>query len=142
MYSREESKKIRQEFWINFGKNYPRKWILYHTKIKDFALKFTFTRKTAEVSIDLESTDEIMRLYYFEKLESLKSILKEEFLPGAVFAEEYQLESGKIISRVYVSKSDVNIHNKKDWPEVQEWLAEKMNTLEMFFLEYRDFIEQ
>jgi len=142
MYSREESKKIRQEFWTSFGKEYPRKWILYNTRIKDFSMKFTFTRRLAEVSIDLDSSDEIMRQYYFEKLVSLQTILKEEFLPDAILAEEYELESGKTISRVYVSMQGVNIHDKKDWPEVQEWLAEKMDALERFFLEYRDFIEQ
>lgn len=141
MYSREESKKIRQEFWTSFGKNYPRKWLLYNTKIKDFSLKFTFTRRIAEVSIDLDSSDEIMRLYYFEKLQSLQTILKDEFLPQAVFNEAYELENGKIISRVYVLKEGVNIHNKKDWPLVQDWLAEQMDALERFFLEYRDFID-
>ncbi|MCY2687283.1 DUF4268 domain-containing protein [Salinimicrobium sp. TH3] len=142
MYSREESKKVRQEFWISFGKNYPRKWLLYNTKIKDFSLKFTFTRKLAEVSIDLDATDEIMRLYYFEKLQSLEAILKNEYLPGAVLAEAYELDNRKIISRVYVTKNGVNIHNKKDWPTVQAWLAEKMDALERFFLEFRDIIEQ
>ena len=115
---------------------------MYNTKIKDLSLKFTFTRRIAEVSIDLDATDEIMRQYYFEKLQSLQNILKEEFLPDAVFAEAYELENGKFISRVYVTREGVNIHNKKDWPEVQEWLAAKMETLESFFLEYRDFIEQ
>ncbi len=142
MYSREESKKVRQEFWISFGKNYPRKWLLYNTKIKDFSLKFTFTRSLAEVSIDLDATDEILRLYYFEKLQSLQAILKDEYLPNAVLAEAYELDNRKIISRVYVTKNGVNIHNKKDWPIVQAWLAEKMDALERFFLEYRDYIEQ
>jgi hypothetical protein len=39
-----------------------------------------------------------MRQYYFEKLQSLQTILKDEFLPEAVFSEEYELENGKIIS--------------------------------------------
>jgi hypothetical protein len=142
MYSRAESKKIRQEFWTCFGKSYPRKWLLYNTKIKDLSLKFTFTRKFAEVSIDLDAPDEIMRQYYFEKLQSLKTILKDEFLPEVVFAEEYELENSKIISRVYVSKYGVNIHKKEDWPQVMAWLAQNMDALERFFLEYRDFIEQ
>lgn len=142
MYSREESKKIRQEFWTCFGKSYPRKWLLYNTRIKDVSLKFSFTRKFAEVSIDLEASDEIMRQYYFEKLQSLQSILKEEYLSEAIFAEEYELENRKIISRVYVRKTGVNIHKKEDWPKVMAWLAEKMDTLERFFLEYRDFMEQ
>lgn len=141
MYNREESKKIRQEFWTSFGKNYPRKWLLYNTKIKDLSLKFTFNLRIAEVSIDLDATDKILRQYYFEKLQSLQAILKEEYLPDAILAEAYELENGKIISRLYVTKEGVNIHNKKDWPVVQEWLSEKMDSLERFYLEYRDFIE-
>lgn len=142
MYSHEESKQIRQEFWTSFGKEYPRKWLLYNTRIKDFSLKFTFTRKMAEVSIDLDAPDEVMRLYYFEKLQSLQTILKKEYLPEAKFSETYQLENGKIISRVHVLKEEVNIHNQKDWPAVKNWLAEKMAALESFFLEYQDFIQQ
>ena len=115
---------------------------MYNTKIKDFSLKFTFTRRLAEVSIDLDATDEILRLYYFEKLQSLQAILKDEYLPDAVLAEAYELDNTKIISRVYVTKNGVNIHDKKDWPAVQAWLAEKMDSLERFFFEYRDFIEQ
>ena len=140
MYSREESKKIRQEFWTSFGKNYSRKWILYNTKIKDLSLKFKFIRKAAEVSIDMEMPDEIMRQYYFEKLQSLQSILKEEYLPEVVLSENFELENGKVISRVFVRKDQVNIHNKKDWPEVQEWLWNKMDRFEALFLEYRDII--
>lgn len=142
MYNREESKRTRQEFWTSFGKEYPRKWVLYNTRIKDFSLKFTFTRKVAEVSIDLDSQDEVMRLYYFEKLQSLQTILRDEFLPQAILAEEYELDNGKIISRVYMRKEGVNIHNKEDWPEVKEWLQEQMALLELFFLEYKDYIEQ
>ena len=33
MFNREESAKIRQEFWTSFGKSFPRKWLLYNTKI-------------------------------------------------------------------------------------------------------------
>ena len=142
MYSKEESKKIRQEFWISFGRNYPRKWILYNTRIKDFSLKFSFDKKVAEVSIDIEDTDELVRQFYFEKLQSLESIIKEEYLPEARLEESYQLKNGKLISRLYVTTEDVNIHRKEDWEEVQEWLSTMMNCLEMFFLEYRDYIEQ
>ncbi|WP_424493403.1 DUF4268 domain-containing protein [Salinimicrobium sp. GXAS 041] len=142
MYSREESKKIRQEFWISFGKNYPRKWLLYNTRIKDLSLKFDFTRKYAEVAIESTSSDEVFREYYYEKIQSLQSILKEDFLPEIMFDKEYELENGKVISRAFLQRENVNIHNKNDWPRVQEWLASKMDLLESFFIEYRDFIDQ
>jgi hypothetical protein len=37
-----------------FGKSFPRKWILYNTKIKDMAFKFSADNKKAEVSLDIE----------------------------------------------------------------------------------------
>ncbi|MCM4161887.1 DUF4268 domain-containing protein [Antarcticibacterium flavum] len=140
MFSKEESKRIRQEFWTAFGKEHPRKWLLYNTRIKDVQLKFSFDNEKAEVSIDFTSSDELMRDYYFEKLESLKTILLEEYLPDAVYEETYPLPEGKIISRVYTRLNKVNIHNRKDWPPVMDFLEDRMDALERFFLEYADFI--
>ncbi|MFT4612543.1 MAG: hypothetical protein ACI9OT_001931, partial [Gammaproteobacteria bacterium] len=42
MFSKEESRQLREEFWTSFGKSFPRKWILYDTKIKGFSFKFDF----------------------------------------------------------------------------------------------------
>lgn len=142
MFSKEESKKIRQEFWTNFGKKYPRKWLLYNTKIKDLSLKFTFDTKIAQVSIDIESPDDFMRSYYFDKLISLKNIIKTDYLPNIVFDENYSLDNGKIVSRIYVELDDnVSIHNKNTWERTMDFLNKKMNLLESFFIEYKDFIE-
>ena len=54
MFSKEEAAKIKKEFWTSFGKSFPKKWILYDTKIKDFAFKFYCDNKKAEVSVDIE----------------------------------------------------------------------------------------
>lgn len=53
MFSKEESRILRQEFWTGFGKSFPRKWILYNTKLKGLNLKFYFDTKTALVALDL-----------------------------------------------------------------------------------------
>ncbi len=142
MFSREESKKIRQEFWTSFGKKYPRKWLLYDTKIKDVTLKFTFTTKKAQVSIDIEPNDEVIRAYYYDKFVSLKAIVTSEYLEEVIYDENYELENGKIIPRVYVELLDVSIHNTKTWEETMKFLNQKMSKLEEFFLEYKDFITQ
>ena len=60
MFSKEESARLRQEFWTSFGKSFPRKWLLYHTKIKDLFLKFYADRKTAAVMINIEMRDEFL----------------------------------------------------------------------------------
>ncbi len=140
MFSKTESKIIRQEFWTSFGKEYPRKWLLYNTKIKDVTLKFTFTTKKAQVSIDIEPYDKIIRAYYYEKIVSLKKNLTSEYIPDIIFNEYYELDNGKTISRVYIELTDVSIHNKTCWKETMKFLNEKMSQLEIFFLEYKDYI--
>ena len=141
MFSKEEAKKVREEFWISFGKRYKRKWILYDTKIKEIQLKFSFTTEDAQVSLDITAVDEVIRAYYYEKMCSLKNILLTEYLPEAIYEEHYQLPEGKIVSRVYVELKNVNVYRKADWPQVQEFLSEQMSILEMFFLEYKDIID-
>ncbi|GAA4327109.1 hypothetical protein GCM10023115_56980 [Pontixanthobacter gangjinensis] len=141
MFSKEESKKLRQEFWTSFGKEFPHKWLLYNTKMKEIQLKFTFSRKVAQVSLDIDDEDELIRAYYFEKMLSLQNVLKAEYLPEAIFDESYELPEGKIISRVYIEMPGVSVHNKKDWPGVKSFLAEDMLKLEEFFKDFQDFIK-
>lgn len=141
MFSKEEAKRLREEFWTHFGKEYPRKWILYDTKIKEIQLKFTFTPEVAQVSLDISSSDELIREYYWDKMLSLKNILLNEYLPDAIFDENYFLPEGKIVSRVYIEIKKVNIYRKNDWLQVQEFLYGRMELLEIFFLEYRDIID-
>ncbi|MEZ4802776.1 MAG: DUF4268 domain-containing protein [Gelidibacter sp.] len=141
MFSKEESRKLREDFWISFGKSFPRKWILYDTKIKGFSFKFHFDTKEALVALDLEDHLE-NRIKYWEKLQSLKTILLNDFLPNAIFKEEYVLENGKDISRIYVQlDAKVSIHNKNTWREVMQFFNETMGLFEAFFEEYRDFLE-
>ena len=141
MFSKEESRQIKQLFWTSFGKSFPKKWILYNTKIKGFSFKFHFDNKTAHVILDLEDDLE-NRINYWEKLQQTKSILTADFLPDAIFEEEYYLENGKEISRIYISLGyKVSIHNKDNWQEVMIFFNEKMNAFEAFYYEYEDFLK-
>lgn len=141
MFSKEDSKKLREEFWTGFGKKYPHKWVLYDTEIKEVQLKFTFNTDFAQVSLDISSRDEVIQEYYFEKIYALKSILKEDYLPSFEISKHYLLPEEKEVSRFYVQLDSVNIHNKNHWPQVSEFLNSNMLKLEAFFLEYKGYIE-
>jgi hypothetical protein len=141
MFSKEESRRLRQEFWTSFGKSFPRKWILYDTKLKGLSFKFYFDNKKALVALDLEDDLEY-RIKYWEKLLALKSILLDEYLPNAIYDEEYILENHKEISRIYLPlEQKVSIHNKNSWRDVMEFFNENMLRFEAFFEEYKDVIE-
>lgn len=141
MYSREESQRIKREFWVAFAEKYPRKWVLYDTKIKDFSFKFYVDNKKAQVLIDIEHRSDEKRTAYFEKLEALKNILEEEFIKDLVFEKNYTLESGKTISRIWVEKQGVGFSNKNNWDTIFDFFNENMYAIEMFYLEYDEFIK-
>lgn len=141
MFSKEEVQKIKREFWITFAQEYPRKWLLYNTKIKDVTFKFNTDNKKAIVSLDIEPKDEEHRKIYFEKIESLKTILLENYLQDANFEKNFQLENGKIISRIWVEIDNISINNKSTWNTIFCFFAEKMESFEYFFYEYEDYIK-
>ena len=141
MYSKEESKLIKQEFWTTFGLEYPRKWILFDTKIKDFVLKFDIENKKAMVGIEITTKNEELKLIYFQKIESLKTILEEEYIKNCVFYYDYILETGKKIAKIYTTLDNVTINNKYNWEKIFHFFYENMNLLEEFFLEYEDYIK-
>jgi len=141
MFSKEESRQMRELFWTSFGKSFPRKWLLYNTKIKGLSFKFHFDTKKALVSLDLEDNLE-NRINCWEKLVALKSILHADYLPDAIYEETFFLDNGKEISRIYLPlEQKVSIHNKNTWQEVMEFFNKNMTLFEAFFEEYKDIIK-
>ena len=141
MFSKEEALQIKKDFWIAFAEEYPRKWLLYNTKIKDLTFKFYVDNKKAQVLLDIEPKDEEKRKIYYEKVESLKTILLEDYLDDVIFERNFYLETGKVISRVWVEKTGISINNKNTWPEIFDFFAEKMDAFERFFYENEDYIK-
>jgi len=143
MFSKEESSQIRKEFWTSFGKSFPRKWLLYNTKIKDFNFKFVADQKQALVCLDIESFDRAKNELLFGQLLELKSILTEDYLPDVIFDELYVLDSGKIIHRIYVKyNAEFNIHTKNTWQGAYMFFNEAMHQFEEFYEDFEDFIKQ
>lgn len=143
MYSKEESAQLRKEFWVSYGKSFPRKWVLYNTKIKDFGFKFVADRKKAEITLDIESSSLTQRQLLFDQMISLKKILETEYLPDVIFDQEYYLENGKQISRIYiVFQEKFSIHNKNTWHNCYQFFNKNMIQFELFWIEYQDYIKQ
>ena len=141
MFSKEEALRIKKDFWIAFAAEYPRKWLFYNTKIKDVTFKFYIDNKKAQVLLDIEPKDEEKRKIYYEKVESLKNILLEEYVEDAIFERNFYLENGKVISRIWVEKTGISINNTNTWNTVFEFFNEKMDAFERFFYENEDYIK-
>lgn len=142
MFSKEEAAQLRKLFWTSFGKSFPRKWLLYNTKIKGFAFKFVADRKKAMVCLDIEHPEEIANELLFDQMLSLKTLLENE-IPEVIFDNSYELESGKQIHRIYVPfEQKFSIYNKNTWRDCYDFFVDEMSKFELFFYEYEDFIKQ
>lgn len=73
----------------------------YYTipKLKMFTFKFYVDNKKAQVLLDIEPKEDDKRTIYFEKIESLKNILIDDYLPEAILERNFYLENGKVISQ-------------------------------------------
>ena len=142
MFSKAEAQQIKKEFWIAFAEAYPRKWLLYDTKIKDVSFKFYVDNKKAQVLLEIEPKEDEKRKIYYEKIESLKSILLEEFLPEAIFEKDFYHESGKVVSRIWVELNGISVFNMASWAAIFRFFNLSMDAFERFFYEYEDYIKE
>lgn len=140
MFSKKEAQQIKQEFWTVFGRAFPRKWLLYDTKIKDFSFKFNADSRKAEVSLDIEMKDDLYRNAYYEKIWSLENMLK-DYVGDFNKDEFYTNESGKVFSRYWVELHNVSVYNKDTWREIFEFFVEKMDGFERFYADFEDYIK-
>ena len=145
MFSKEESIKLKKEFWSQFGfitkRKRKKKWILYNTKIKGLNLKFEAERKYASVSIDFDGKYDKNRLALYEKVMMYKPIIVEIIGDHFIWEKDFYLENGKEICRIYTTLNKVSIFNKECWPKIFEFFFSEMEKLETAFLEIKDFLK-
>ncbi len=151
MYTQEEAKQIRQQFWDTFAKrceivpelrNRKKKWILYDTKISDVNLKFEVDRHEALVMIEINSSAESRRLQIYETLEKYKLLLEDGFKDGLIWNFCITRESGQEVCRIYEKMPHVDIHRRSQWPDIFNFLIENMLKLEANFLEILDAVQE
>ena len=143
MFSKEEAAVIRKDFWISYGKSFPRKWLKYDTKIKGFSFKCYADNKIARVMLDIEPNFEAKRELLYDQVLALKTVLTEEYIPEIIFDQNHYLDTGKCLSRIFVQMdAKFSIYNKNSWGVAFDFFNKEMHQFELFFNEYEDFIKQ
>ena len=150
MYTRDEIKLLKKEFWEGFGffcANHPvlgkrkSKFLLYNTKMKGVELKFDATREGAFVILEINFSDETARLSKFEQFERYKVLMEDEFPVGLIWDFAFRLETGNEVCRIYSQKTGLDIHRRIQWMDFYRFMAEEMLKLERALREVKDVIE-
>lgn len=150
MYSKDEAKLLRKEFWIVFAKRceiHPvlrhrkKKWVLYDTGLSGIDLKFDVTRNEAIVMIEINNRKEDRRLEVYEILQKYRNLLEEGFAEPLVWDFCYTRESGNEVCRIYKSLPNVDFHRQNQWPDIFNFLIDNMLILENNLMEIKDALE-
>lgn len=141
MFTREETSRIKQEFWTAFGKYMSPvpsaegekiNWINYHTHVKDIYFRMDAGLKSSSISISLEHSNDAIRKLHFEQLLQSKKILY------TILGEEWDWQreiivEGKVISRLSKTLPGVSIMNKDHWPDLISFFKPRMIALDAFW---------
>lgn len=149
MYSKEELKRLKLEFWENFAaycevQPYLRRrrkiWTLYNTKVKGVEMKFDANRKGAYVILEVNHRNEADRLEMFEKLTWYKEQIEQDLPEELIWDICFIRENGEQVARIYAAKEGLDLHRRTDWGEMFSFMATKMYLLERNFMAIAEYL--
>lgn len=151
MYTKEEVKQLKKEFWEGFGtycntltqfKKRKSKFLLYNTKMKGVELKFDANRKGAYVILELNHSNSTKRFDMFEKFERLKPLIEKKLNNNLIWDFAYVRECGTEVCRIYSHKNGIDIHNRLQWADFYEFMSTEMLRLEKAFTLLKDACDE
>ncbi len=151
MYSKDELRNLKTEFWESFSaycevqpylKGRHKIWTLYNTKVKGVELKFDLSRDGVAVVLEISLHQEDQRLEMYEKLTWYKEMLEKDFPEGLIWDVCYTREKGNEVARIYCKKSGIDFHRREDWGDFFAYMARNMYLLERNFMKIAPYIRE
>lgn len=144
MFSREESSRIKEEFWTVFGKymspihsaeGMKINWVNYHTGLKNVYFRMSTEKRSASIAITLEHRDPGIQALFFEQFLELKTLFH------SAMQEEWQwnlLEQSspdKTTSRIFKELHNASVFNRDQWPQLISFFKPRIIALDEFWVD-------
>lgn len=142
MYSKEEVKRLKEQFWTSFGQYMSAipsadmekvNWVNYKTGVKHLSFKMDATNKAAYVMIELTHPDDSMRELIYAQFVEYKNILHANIDEEWEWDEVYYDSAGKKTSRISVELAKVSVFKTEDWPTLISFFKPRIIALDEFW---------
>jgi hypothetical protein len=149
MYSKEQSSKLKTQFWTNFGQymkpvpsasGLPVNWINYKTCIRHIHFKMDADYTKTIIAIEISHPQAEQRLQYYNQFLSLKNLLNTTTAFNWHWYETVETDH-KTISSISQQLDGVNILNQADWPAIISFLKPRIMALDTFWDLVKDGFE-
>ena len=150
MFKREESARLRQEFWTSFGKYMSPvpsaeglniNWINYRSGIKDVYFRMDANSKSASISISLEHQDPRIREMHFHQFHQFEHLLHSALGEEWEWRPDVRVSVDKVISRINKEIIGVSILSKDHWPDLISFFKPRIIALDSFWENARHSFE-
>lgn len=142
MYSKEEAKKLKQEFWTAYGQYMALtpsadgervNWVNYKTGIKHLYFRMDATNKAVTIAVEMTHPDAGIRQLMYNQFLELKNVLHDTLEEEWIWDEVFYDEDGRKIARIWTSREKLSIFNKEHWPEIISFLKPRIVALDEFW---------
>ena len=150
MYSKEEASKLRQQFWITFGKymkpipsaeGLPINWVNYKTGVKNVYFKMDASQKKTTIAIAITHADAAIRKLFFEQFLAFRNIFSIAVNEEWDWQEDALNEYNLPLSQISISITDVSIFNQQHWPKIISFLKPRIIALDQFWSDVKPVFE-
>lgn len=150
MYSKEEASKLRQQFWITFGKymkpipsaeGLPINWVNYKTGVKHIYFKMDAEQKQTKISITITHADLATRNLFFEQFMAYKILFNDAVNETWDWELNAVNEYGVSLSQISKTLTNVSIFNQQDWASIISFLKPRIIALDQFWIDVKPVFE-
>lgn len=151
MFTKEEEKQIRLDFWGELNAQLERtrgvngnkvNWTNFNTRIKHLYFRMEADQFGVRLCIDLQFPDEGIRSLFYEQFTEFENKLNHHFGDALVWIPQFDHSNGKEIARIAAEKDGLNLFKREDWPVMHSFLLENFKKLERFWSEFGEVFIQ
>ena len=149
MFSKEERKKIHEEFWQGLKRRMNKhanangkrvNWLRYPIRMKEMYVRMTADNRSAIFSIEFQSTDNGILALLWEQMIELKMVLELEIGNDGNWMDETYNLAGQPICAIRWKLENVNIYETSDAPVIYDFFEAKLLAFDRFYEEYKEVL--
>lgn len=149
MYSKEELKQLKTDFWNQFKLHMQKKrssngrrmnWLTYPSEVKDVYIRVDADGKGARLTFDIQGKDAGVRAILWEQLHELKIVMEQEMGTDGVWIENASTSIVSDFNRIVWERPDLNFYKIEDHPEIITFLADRLIHFDAFYQEFKDIL--
>lgn len=149
MFSKEEIKEIRIQFWNQFNaemrnvrSSNGRKmnWLQYPSDAKDIYIRLDCDQLGARLCVDFQFKDAGIMQIVWEQMHELKNVLEIHMGKNGIWQENISTPQVASLNRICWENNDLSLFRPSDHAKIRSFLKDRIVSFDSFYQEYKDIL--